>query len=418
MGRQSGCIRLAVISLSCIFISIGCTRSVDKPAGTKPPSSATSVASAVRAGPPHTTQDDLLDLAMRIATKIPVNPHLRDRSRAQGSVVTACLDLNQPKRAVVYIEKIDDWMRGLEYAELAFYCVRHGDTDNVQHYLNLAGKAADEAEDWRRDKIHVTMARTQAWLGQKKEAQKVEENVDPFDTGGVMRVAAMKKDPKACDEEIAALDQMVAAKNFDGIRSNLESCVLFFDSFYSDTDRREQIENKMRASWKKLPVFVQIDLLLKLADAALKNHDQVKAQVLVKDAQAVGEGAIWRPEYQVPHLARLATYRFRAGDAVEARKQAEAAEAVFDAKQKEIFDIYRAGALRPLAEAYQTMGDREVALRLYKRVVEEGLGNPNSRPRAQDLCATCLSLAQHGVEPDSNLWARMRQITDGLAPPW
>ena len=111
---------------------------------------------------------------MRIATKIPVNPHLRDRSRAQGSVVTACLDLNQPKRAVVYIEKIDDWMRGLEYAELAFYCVRHGDTDNVQHYLNLAGKAADEAEDWRRDKIHVTMARTQAWLGQKKEAQKVE----------------------------------------------------------------------------------------------------------------------------------------------------------------------------------------------------------------------------------------------------
>jgi hypothetical protein len=53
-----------------------------------------------------------------------------------------------------------------------------------------------------------------------------------------------------------------------------------------------------------------------------------------------------------------------------------------------------------------------------RRFVEEGVENPNSRPRAEDLSATCRSMALHAVEPDADLWKRMRQIGDGLGPPW
>ena len=50
--------------------------------------------------------------------------------------------------------------------------------------------------------------------------------------------------------------------------------------------------------------------------------------------------------------------------------------------------------------------------------IEEGIENPNSRPRAQDLTTTCVSMAVHGVEPNEGIWIRVRQILDGLSDPW
>lgn len=64
------------------------------------------------------------------------------------------------------------------------------------------------------------------------------------------------------------------------------------------------------------------------------------------------------------------------------------------------------------------MGDTAAALAVYKRAVEEGVHNPNSRPRAEDLSATCCSMALHGVEPDGSLWARMEDIRGRLGDPW
>ncbi len=64
------------------------------------------------------------------------------------------------------------------------------------------------------------------------------------------------------------------------------------------------------------------------------------------------------------------------------------------------------------------MDDTAAALMVYKRAVEEGVENPNSRPRAEDLSATCLSMALHMVEPDAELKNRIRQISEGLGDPW
>src|SRR5262245_33770520 len=65
---------------------------------------------------------ELLDIAFRAASAFPVDPHIKNRSRAQEAVVKTALELGQPQRALVETEQIDNWRRGACYAELAFYC--------------------------------------------------------------------------------------------------------------------------------------------------------------------------------------------------------------------------------------------------------------------------------------------------------
>ena len=116
--------------------------------------------------------------------------------------------------------------------------------------------------------------------------------------------------------------------------------------------------------------------------------------------------------------ARLATLLFRAGERDGAVQLAAATLGFYDAERAKIVDIDRADALRSLAEAHAAMGDRAAALALYRRVVEEGVANPNSRPRLDDLAATVASMSREGVEPDAALSARIGEIASKLGDPW
>ena len=126
----------------------------------------------------------------------------------------------------------------------------------------------------------------------------------------------------------------------------------------------------------------------------------------------------WAPVDRVVITAKLAKLRWRAGLEDQVRSEVEGALALYDESRDRITDIYRARALRSIAEAYRVMGDDETARRLYARAVEEGVTNPNSRPRAQDLAATCLSMALGEFDPGPRLYARMVEIRNGLSDPW
>jgi hypothetical protein len=81
-------------------------------------------------------------------------------------------------------------------------------------------------------------------------------------------------------------------------------------------------------------------------------------------------------------------------------------------------NIYKADTLIPLAEAYQMIAGATDSMAVYKRAVEAAVENPNSRPRAEDLSAICLSMAKRLVEPDAALWARVRELKGALGEPW
>ena len=369
-------------------------------------------------------QGELLDLAFKTASAMPVDPHIKNRSRAQESVVEACLALDQPRRALRYIEKIEDWRRGAAYADLAFHCAEKGESGAVQPWLDFASRIADEsgkdpnAQAWRRDRIRVKVARTHALLGQAREAEAFEAGVADSEAGKVDAVRVMQLDATGLDDQIQGLDGIVANGSFDRIQSALATYARLFDRFFGDAERRARIEECVTASYKRLPALTRIESRMEMAAVALEHGDRAKALELVEDGRRTLEGGRWLLEQEVPLRARLARLRHRAGDEEGARHEAGAARAMFEARREKIVDIYRAGALRPLAEAYQAMGDAEAARAVYGKVLEEGALNPNSRPRAEDLSATFCSMATNGVDPGTALRARMLQLHEGLGPPW
>jgi hypothetical protein len=152
-------------------------------------------------------QTQLLDLAFDTASAIPVHPHLKDRCKAQEAVVDACLKLDQPRRALGYIERIDDWRRGLAYADLALYGVRHGAVDESQYYLQLAGQIAETGnlETWRSDTIKARIAQTYAWMGNQQQAETMEAGLETPESGKVAGIEAMLSEPAGPSHCLRAL---------------------------------------------------------------------------------------------------------------------------------------------------------------------------------------------------------------------
>jgi tetratricopeptide (TPR) repeat protein len=236
--------------------------------------------------------------------------------------------------------------------------------------------------------------------------------------GKVDAVRVLRADDNAFDSQLDALQRSLATSDLDLSRNALAAGALLFNRYYDDSARRARSEGLIDSASGKLPMEIRFDHIMELAGFALEHKDSHAALQLVDQAQALLDGVTWMPENYIPFAARLAALRFRAGAEKEGRASADAGLALFDEKRERITDILRAGAIRPLAEAYAALGDNAKALALYKRAVDEGVGNPNSRPRAEDLVATCLSLAKIGLEPDAELKAKLEKASKGLGSPW
>ena len=231
-------------------------------------------------------------------------------------------------------------------------------------------------------------------------------------------VKASLGDKESFDDQMTARESPIDAGNYDLVKGSLEASTDLFDRMYDDTERRSLAETKIKTSWGAVPAFVRIEILIDLAESALGHSDQNKALELVNEGKVIMDTHQWPLEVRIPMSARLAGLRFRSGDRRRARSDADALRSLYAAEGNAIVNIYRARALLPLAQAYQSMGESDTALGVYKQAVEEGIDNPNSRPCAEDLSATCCSMALCALEPDAELWTRLHQIHDGLRPPW
>ena len=363
-------------------------------------------------------QQKLLELAFDAATIIPIKPHIKDRSRAQEKVVEATLKLGQPRRADTYINKIDNWRRGIGYAHMAFYLAQKDHNVEAEYYLNLADQVAIVAEDWRRDRIKSRIAQTYVLLGNNEEADNYSAGLESAETGKMDQVKMMRFDEETFNDHIVSLDALVSRGDVDITRNVLMAYAELFNRFYHNKKYRSLSEEKIRTSWTKIPWFIRVEVLMDLSRYAMENDDQARALEIINEAQEFVETAYWRLEHRIAFMARLIKLRHSAGDQEKAQKDAAAMLKLFMEEGATIVNIYRAEALCPLAEAYQAMGDKETALKVYKMAIKESLENPNSRPRAEDLSLTYFSMALHEVEPDAELWGRIRQVNQELKSPW
>jgi tetratricopeptide (TPR) repeat protein len=219
-------------------------------------------------------------------------------------------------------------------------------------------------------------------------------------------------------DRLEGVDTVVLNGGFEEIKSTLTACAKLFEQFYEQTELRDAIQNKITSSWAKLPLQVRVEILMSMSESALKVKGNAKALELVTLAQQQFTIGQWLPESEVAFIGELAKLRARAGDIERARRELEAGLKKYDEAEAKIVDIYRATALRPVAEAWFVIGDRTKAAALYARALEAGMQNPNSRPRADDLSATACSMAVIGFQPDAAQFDRMRKILAGLGDPW
>lgn len=362
---------------------------------------------------------ELLDLAFDTATAIPVQPHIKSRSHQQENVVNACLRLDQAGRAARFLKKIDNWRRGSAYGELALYRLRQGRTEGVGDLLNTATEITRVADqDWRASTILAKVAQAKVLMGQVDEARKLEADLEPASKGAVAQAQASRVDDKTFDEQMKHLDQVVAEAKFDALVGAIGVYAQLYDTYFKDAERRGVIEAKLREAWKGLPLFMHIEALLNMAGYCAVQNEPAMGLKLVNEARGLVDGTKWPIDYYVPMMGRMAGVRARCGDIDGAKRDLEKTMEEFEKNRGEFQTFEQAGAIRPIAEAYQDMGDHDQSLRVYRRVVELGSVNPNARCRAEDLTAACLSMALNAIEPDGELWKRMRQIRAGLDNPW
>lgn len=386
---------------------------------------------------PH--QRELLELAFATASAIPTMPHIKARSRAQERVLVTCLELEQSQRALRYIEKIDNWRRGVGYADLAFFFAQKGDEQEAARFLakarehvdemSLAAKTEEDGFDgndealegyqaWRLDRVRAKIARTYLWLGQDEKAIEFEEGLEPSECGMVEVVRARTLDPKEIENVAAALDTVATEGDLERVRNAVNVGLRCLERFYGDEPKRQLFLRKLEACLAKTPVMLRIDYSISIADIALDEGDADTARQFLARAEEVLGSTPLSSEDEIPLRAHLAGLRHRAGEQARARSEIDAAAEKFQAARMQIGDLQRADVLLPLAETYAAMGDAAAALRIYAQAARDGAENPNAVPRADDLVALCCSMARNAVEPDTDLWLRIHRTNAELHEPW
>lgn len=364
-------------------------------------------------------QVELIELAASAAETI---PHDKPRATASEEVALAALRMDAPSLALAYTRRVENWRRGSLIADLAMYFTEQGEMELAERLADRAfriarGTEAEDPQSWRRARIATKAGHVYILCGRSDEAAQLLQGVQSPDMGIVdnARVKTMSDDE--FDAYLTNVELATQAGDLELIVHTFGSCVELIERFWMDGTRRERLESVMRGYWTKMPIPERLALQMRLADVAMDKEDSAKALAYLDEAQEVVDGSRWLTRHLLPVQAELAVMRFNAGAKSSGRGQLREALATYDGEWAEMVDIWRAGALRPVAEGFLEIGDREKAALLYTRVVADGNTNPNVKPRAEDFAATCCSMALHGFEPDQELWQRMRDVRASLVQP-
>jgi hypothetical protein len=420
---MNSCLVLAALALSPAFCSAAA-----KPQSPSTPSGAVTVqadpAAKLADAPLAATRAELLRLAFEAASAMPVNPHIKSRSKSQELAVTTCVELSQAKTAFAFSERIENWRRGAAFAELALHCVRNGgDAAVTDRLIDLAyaeaeAPAEELGQDWRRDRIRSKIAQALMLRGEVETAAIFKAGLEDAEAGKLAAFEAGLMPDERFDGFLSVLEHGVAAGNFDMTLYAMSAVREMYRRFYSDAERRATLESKLEVLWVKSPIALRAETLLSFAQTAADNADKSNGVALLERAAKIVDGANWTAQEFAGVMGATARCQKTLGQADAARASLRRAEDKFAAERESIWNFERAAVLRPIALAQAAIGDSAAALATFRRAFDDGAENPNGRPRAEDLTATCCALAQSGLEPGEELMKRVREIRAGLKAPW
>lgn len=421
---------LGAISLLVIGAS-GCSGEAETPAPGAPPAGAAVESSVATSDEREKIVEptlapwriELLELAFEAASRLPLDPHIKNRSKLQAEVIAVCTELGQFERSEAYAADVEDWRRGVALGELAHQAARRGDIAGADRLIaaardELVASIAAEEQEWRSQSILAKMALAELTLGRNDSVLTLEREIEHSERLELVRAKAHILPEEDVDLQIDEYTKLIETKDFEIMRNALNGALELHDRFYEREGTRARLEAFVDDGSRTMPSTMRFDLMCRVAEQALEHGDRAHAAERFEAAQSVSDGARWIPEDHVPALARLGALRFRVGDTSQGLGQLGAALKVFEDERYRVPDVFRGDALRPVAQAYIEVGEREAALSVYRKLVEEGALNPNSRPRAQDLVRTALALVRLDLQPDDALSSRLRELAGALGEPW
>ena len=222
--------------------------------------------------------------------------------------------------------------------------------------------------------------------------------VDESEAGGLAALHARLADPRGRDQRLAAMEEILAKGNLDQIRNALDACVEMFEAIFADDaarrardrgdDRGRMEEDPGRARHRRVHSGSR--------RRPSSKQDPTKARAIAEGgAHDPRRGDAGFPRTGSGIAARLAVVRHRRGEQRGGpRRPRRAARGLRVRARRDRRHLSRAARCARSPRRTRRSGTRRPPLDVYRRALEEGVGNPNSRPRAEDLVATCLSMAR------------------------
>ena len=238
---------------------------------------------------------ELLVIAMDVASMMPRDPHIKNRSRTQHDVFTASLELEQPELALSFLPRIANWRRGAAAAEYARYCARRGRGEAAAAYIKKAEAAAKLADqDWRKQEIQLRVAEARLLLGDEQADDRFRERITEDMHRG--RIEAFDVETsEAMDVEALSgrLDGLIESGRYEPILNAAKAYVRLYERVYEDAEARQDIEAKLRRAYVGMGGAETLTLLMDFAKAALANEDASEALRFLEEAETLASNANW-----------------------------------------------------------------------------------------------------------------------------
>lgn len=380
----------------------------------------------------------LLEIGFSGVSKMPLNPHIKNRSRAQQKVVEACLKLGQPKTAELYIVQIENWQRWMGFANLAYYYTSAGNVDaaNVamqqsEAMLNMVDEVSsgevlattpspliDSLEGWRYKQVKAKIYEIHYLLGSPIVPTSTLERDFDEDLSASLQVKQIDGDSSTYASAMVQMASLAENTNFEVVHHALQGMVQLADKYYAELDLTTWMDEEILPRFKNTPVFMRVDILVRLTRIALKHTDPTQAKMICDLMDGYIDDAALPVGFHIIEKMKVIALRFESGDQALAKKQLDIWFGSYTENKGLIVDIDRAEIVCRMAENYHLTGQSDNALELYEQAVFEGQVNPNSRPCADALNAICCSMAINGVEPSERLFEALTEMNNQLASPW
>ena len=371
---------------------------------------------------------ELLEFAGTSAEKLPLHPHIRNRSVAMLDVVDALLALGALDEAKSLGDRIPDWRRAVAHARFAEAVLKRNGKDamsvarpSLEIATNLAAPNRVDQE-WHRTDILISMARAWVAVGEYDKAQSLVEGeqLEDYQVGVVgseinaARDATEAELKQQLSEHCATLQLQLMDRSQTAIRSLLK----LYGRFYHEVAQRDQIESTIKSGWRGVPLEIQIRTLVAMGRHAINSQDLETALRLADEAKAMVRDANFSPQWFIRLMSPVAALTHASGREGAARQMLDECRVLFDASFQEINPVYRTRTMVDLAEAYFSIGDPVKACAAYLEGFEHSAENPNGRPQMQAIVQVACSYAIHAESKNEEVSARLRSVGEALSAPW